>query len=285
MHSGYEGLQRMNLGKQIRLRRIWRHERAVIIPYDHGVYSGPQHGINDPRALTERIAHTGADAVLVTPGTLQNIAPALGELGVVLRLDGGFTKYVSSSADYRTICPVPHAVRLGADAGIVFTFIGTPQEGQSLERLGITSTEAETWGLPLVAETLAPGILNNHFGSTVFGSRGKKDDIFEETLNVCRIAAETGADIIKTRYTGDVEQFREVVRTCGARIIIAGGPKTDGSDERLLQLTYDCMKAGAAGIIFGRNVWQHRRMEKLIGAMCAIVHGDETVTQALKLLR
>lgn len=275
----------MNLGKQIRLRRIWKHERAVIVPYDHGVYGGPQQGIDDPRALTERIARTDADCVLVTPGTLQSIAPALGELGVMLRLDGGFTKYVSASADYRTICPVPHAIKLGVDAGIVFTFIGTPQEGQSLQRLGLTSTEAETWGLPLVAEILAPSLLNNHFGTTVFGRKGKKADIFEETLNVCRMAVETGADIIKTRYTGDVGQFREVIRTCGAKVIVAGGPNTNSSDEDLLRLTSDCVKAGAAGIIFGRNVWQHPRMEKLLGAMCAIVHGDETVSKALKILR
>lgn len=275
----------MNLGKQIRLRRIWKHEKAVIIPYDHGFFSGPQSGIDDPRALTERIARTGADCVLVTPGTLQIIAPVLDDLGVILRLDGGFTKYVSTSTDFRTICPVPHAIKLGVDAGIVFTFIGTPQEGQSLQRLGLTSTEAEAWGLPLIAEILAPSLLNNHFGTTVFGQKRKKADIFEETLNVCRIAVETGADIIKTRYTGNVDQFREVVRTCGAKVIVAGGPNTNASDEALLQLTSDCVKAGAAGIIFGRNVWQHPKMEKLIGAMCAIVHEEETVSKALKILR
>ena len=42
----------MHLGKQIRLRRIWKHGRAVIIPYDHGFFSGPQYGIDDPLALT-----------------------------------------------------------------------------------------------------------------------------------------------------------------------------------------------------------------------------------------
>jgi DhnA family fructose-bisphosphate aldolase class Ia len=58
-----------------------------------------------------------------------------------------------------------------------------------------------------------------------------------------------------------------------------------GADEHLLQLAYDCVQAEADGIIFGRNVWQHPRMEKIIAALCAIVHDDETVAQAKKLLR
>ena len=78
-------------GRAIRLQRIWKHRRAVIIPYDHGAYSGVVAGLEDPLRLTERIAGSNADAVLVTPGILRTIAPALGGLGVVLRIDGGHT--------------------------------------------------------------------------------------------------------------------------------------------------------------------------------------------------
>ena len=118
----------------------------------------------------------------------------------------------------------------------------------------------------------------------MFASPGRGYDAGEETRNVCRIAAEAGADIIKTRYTGHVEQFRSVVQTCGAPVIVAGGPNTNGTDESLLQLAHDCIRAGAAGIVFGRNVWQHPRMERLIDAICAIVHDGETVAAAKKLL-
>jgi DhnA family fructose-bisphosphate aldolase class Ia len=30
----------MNTGKQIRLNRFWKHERTLIIPFDHGLHSG-----------------------------------------------------------------------------------------------------------------------------------------------------------------------------------------------------------------------------------------------------
>ncbi len=275
----------MQSGKQIRLSRIWKQKRAVIIPYDHAAYSGPVQGIEDLRRLTERISNTSADAILVNPGSLKIVAPVLGRLGVIVRLDGGFTKFSSAPGDYRTMYPVESALILGADAGIVFTFIGTENETDSLERLGRTAADADRYGFPLIAEILPPSLLNNHFGSTMFGKRDGASDVFAETMSVARIGAEAGADVIKTRYTGNVEQFREIVRQCGVRVIVAGGPNLNGTDERLLQLAYDCVQADAAGIIFGRNVWQHPKMEQLIAALCAIVHEDESVASALKLLR
>ena len=173
---------------------------------------------------------------------------------------------------------------MGADAGIVFTFIGTGNEAESLERLGKTAASGDRMGMPVISEVLPPGLLNNHFGTTMFGKRSSAD-VFQETLTVTRICAEAGADVIKTRYTGNVDQFREVVHQCGVPIIVAGGPNMNGTDEQLLQLAYDCVQAEAAGVIFGRNVWQHPRMEQLIAALCAIVHEDETVVNAMKLLR
>ncbi len=275
----------MNPGRTIRIQRIWKHPRAVIIPYDHGTYSGVVEGLEDPLRLTERIARSKADAVLVTPGVLRIIAPAIGNLGVVLRIDGAYTSYATAPTDFLSMITPEDALRLGADAVIVFTFIGIPDEPSSLQRLGRTSADAGLWGMPLISEVLAPGHLNNHFGTDIFPRAKRNADVVADTRNVSRIAMEAGAEIIKTRYTGDVAGFRSVVETCGAPVIVAGGPKLDGTDEALLRLAHDCMSAGAAGIIFGRNVWQHPKMERLISAMCAIVHEEESVQSALKLLR
>jgi DhnA family fructose-bisphosphate aldolase class Ia len=275
----------MDTGKTIRLQRIWKHRRAVIVPFDHGSYSGVVQGLEDPRALVDRIARTKADAVLVTPGILKTIASSLGGLGVMLRIDGGFTAYATVPTDYLSMVTPAQAVAMGADVAIVFTFVGTVTESASIQRLGQTAAEAGAVGLPLVSEVLAPGLLHNHFGSEVLPKPVTGADLSRETMNVCRIAVEAGADIIKTRYTGDVVQFRTVVKNCSVPVLVAGGPRTDGSDDALLQLTHDCIQAGAAGIIFGRNVWQHPKMEKLIDAICAITQDEESVPNAMKLLR
>lgn len=275
----------MNLGKQLRLRKIWKRDRVVIIPFDHGQYGGVPSGLEYPLRLTERIASTEADAVLVTPGVLTSIAPALGNLGVVLRLDGGFTKYTPIAGDYQTICTVEQGIRLGVDAGIVFTFVGTPFDAASLARLGSTAEQAEQWGLPLVSEVLPPSLLNNHFERQIFEINPSGSTVAEETINVSRIAAEHSADIIKTRYSGNVKEFRRVVESCNAKVIVAGGPQSGKGDEALLQFALECVQSGAAGIVFGRHVWQHPKMEKLIAALCAIVHEEESTRNALKLLR
>ena len=272
-----------SISKQLRIRRLWKHDRTVIIPFDHGSYSGPVEGIGDPRSLVERIASTEADAILVTPGLIKQIAPSVGQLGIVVRMDGGFTTYSPGPVDYQAMFTAEDAVRTGADAGIVFTFVGTGFEAESLRRLGATAAESDRWNFPLISEVLPPSLLNNHFGTTMF-PKGSGDQV-AETRTVARIAAEAGADVIKTRFVGTVDQFRGVVDQCGAPIIIAGGPNLNGTDEQLLRLTRDCVDAGAAGIIFGRNVWQHPAMERLIGALCAIVHHGESVAGALKLLR
>jgi fructose-bisphosphate aldolase / 2-amino-3,7-dideoxy-D-threo-hept-6-ulosonate synthase len=276
----------MHPGKQVRLQKLWKHKRNVLIPFDHANYSGPVPGIEDTLRLTERIASTAADGILITPGVLKHVAPAVGDLGILLRIDGGFTKYTTEQRDFEEICPIEDAVRLGADAVIIFTFLNTDAEATSVRRLGKTATDADHWGVPLVAEILPRTLLNNHFGTQMFAPKeGTSTDLFDETRTAVRIGAEVGADVIKTRYTGNVDQFREIVRSAGARVIVAGGPLLGEGDEALLRLAADSVKADADGVIFGRNVWQHPKMEKLIAALCAIVHEDEPLESALKLLR
>jgi fructose-bisphosphate aldolase / 2-amino-3,7-dideoxy-D-threo-hept-6-ulosonate synthase len=276
----------MHPGKQVRLQKIWKHKRNVLIPFDHANYSGPVPGIEDTLRLTERIASTAADGILITPGVLKHVAPAVGDLGILLRIDGGFTKYTTEQKDFEEICPIEDAVRLGADAVIIFTFLNTEAEATSVRRLGKTATDADHWGVPLVAEILPRTLLNNHFGTQMFAPTERtRGDLFDETRTAVRIGAEVGAEVIKTRYTGNVDQFREIVRSAGARVIVAGGPLLGEGDEALLRLAADSVKADADGIIFGRNVWQHPKMEKLIAALCAIVHEEEPLESALKLLR
>jgi DhnA family fructose-bisphosphate aldolase class Ia len=42
-----------------------------------------------------------------------------------------------------------------------------------------------------------------------------------------------------------------------------------------------CLSAGAEGVIFGRNVWQHPRPEAVLAALAAMAHEGASVEQAL----
>jgi fructose-bisphosphate aldolase / 2-amino-3,7-dideoxy-D-threo-hept-6-ulosonate synthase len=275
----------MHTGKQIRLNRFWKHERTLIIPFDHGLHSGVEEGLESPEQLAEIIARSPADGILVTPGVLKKIAPIVKDLGIMLRIDGAFTSYTPEAGDFSSLYTIEDALRLGADAVIVMTYVGTHYEQVSLTRLGQTAADGDLFGVPVVAEVLPPALLDNHFDRDMQATFDRNESIVEQIMHISRIGMEHGADIVKTRYHGDPESFKKVVETAGVPIIVAGGPKKDDTDESLLELIHSIIRTNAAGIIFGRNVWKHPKVEKIIRAMAAIVHENETVDNALKILR
>ena len=42
---------------------------------------------------------------------------------------------------------------------------------------------------------------------------------------------------------------------CPVPVLIAGGPRMETAQETL-QVVQDATEAGAAGVVFGRNIWQ-----------------------------
>jgi len=62
---------------------------------------------------------------------------------------------------------------------------------------------------------------------------------------------------VKTVYTGSPETFREVVRGCPVPVVVAGGPKLD-SERAALAMVEGAIAGGAAGVSFGRNVFQSK---------------------------
>jgi DhnA family fructose-bisphosphate aldolase class Ia len=99
-----------------------------------------------------------------------------------------------------------------------------------------------------------------------------------------RIAFEHGADYVKTYYTGTPDGFRLVVDNCPVPVLIAGGPRMD-SAQAALQVVYEAVQAGAAGVVFGRNIWQHTDPAAMIQALNQIVHQNRSVADALERLQ
>jgi len=83
----------------------------------------------------------------------------------------------------------------------------------------------------------------------------------------CRIAAEIGAHFVKTYYC---EGFEEIVRATPVPLIIAGGKKT--GELQAVELAGNAMRAGAAGVDMGRNIFQSDCPVGMIRAVRAIVH-------------
>jgi DhnA family fructose-bisphosphate aldolase class Ia len=84
------------------------------------------------------------------------------------------------------------------------------------------------------------------------------------------VAAELGADVIKTEYTGDPETMRTVVDACPIPILVLGGTRT-GSDDDIIQVSQGIVDSGAAGVFFGRNVFQAENVSGLMQRLHAVL--------------
>jgi DhnA family fructose-bisphosphate aldolase class Ia len=270
----------MSLGKQLRQRRLMGRGRAVIVAMDHGVAAGVVRGLENPRAVVKTIASTGADGILVTPGVLETVAEELGNLAVLLRIDGCVSPH--GSGPMRLFSGIEDAVRTGVDAVVMNATVGAPYESDELQKVGSVATEGRRWGMPVVAEILSQRMMANHMDMTGGGKDLLPADIGEDVSMACRFGVELGADAIKTRYSGDIEGFRKTVACTDRPILVAGGPLRDSSLESTLRLVDDVLRAGASGVIFGRNVWQQPDPAEALRALCAMVHENATVEEALQ---
>ncbi len=261
------------IGKEIRLTRILngRTGKAVIVPMDHGVSSGPIQGIVDIRDAMSQVAHGGANAVVVHKGVVARGHRKSGpDMGLIVHLSGSTSLALDPNAK-TLVCSVEEAIKIGADAVSVHVNIGNGHDNEMLTDLGRMAHSAAEWGMPLLAMIYPRG------------ENVKNEYDVQAVKHAARLGAELGADVVKVSYTGSVESFREVVNGCHVPVIIAGGPKM-GSDRDILTMVRGAMDAGAAGTSIGRNVFQHENPSRIVSALSAMVHGDASVDEAMEVL-
>ena len=92
-----------------------------------------------------------------------------------------------------------------------------------------------------------------------------------------RIASELGADAVKTDYSGDPSSMRAVVEGCYIPILVLGGSR-HGSDEDALEVVRGATLAGAAGVIFGRNVFQAADMQSFLRQARSLLDGADILS-------
>jgi DhnA family fructose-bisphosphate aldolase class Ia len=57
------------------------------------------------------------------------------------------------------------------------------------------------------------------------------------------------------------------------------------SDEDIFRLAEAALAAGAAGLSIGRNAFQHKTPEKMVAALCKMVHERASVNDAMQMLK
>jgi len=271
----------MMMGKQLRLRRFNPSGRSVIIAIDHGATAGIVPGLERPAEIAKLADQAGADGILVTPGILEQVMDSVGSLAILLRIDGCVS--IQGAGPMRLFCSVEHATGLGVDGVIVNAVIGSPYENEELQKLGEVAAAGRHFGVPVIAEMLSWKMLDNHLDFSGSAKTDLPPDMDEEVALACRIGVEMGADAVKTRYSGSTQRFREVVHATGCPVLVAGGPNRQHALPETLSLVDEALEAGASGVVFGRRIWQHSDPAEALRAVCAMVHEDATVAEALDL--
>ena len=260
------------IGKRIRMERIVNRNtgKTVIVPMDHGISLGPIDGLKDMKTAIQKVAEGGANAIVEHKGLVGEGHRGEGEdIGLIVHLSASTS--LSPFPNVKTlVCSVEEAIKLGADAVSIHVNLGNGQEKEMLKDFGKVSYEARMWGMPLLAMIYPRG------------EKIKDEYDVDAIKHAARVGDEMGADIVKVSYTGSVETFLKVVEGCNVPVVIAGGPKMD-SDREILEMVKGSIEAGGAGVSIGRNVFQHKDPTRMIRAISAIVHDDNSVEDALKL--
>jgi DhnA family fructose-bisphosphate aldolase class Ia len=262
-------------GKKIRLHRILGKpgKRALVVAFDHALVLGPIPGTEDPVGQVRRFAQADADAVLLNLGLIRQFAqsPFIAEAPTfIARIDWTTVWSVMSSGgegELRSalLASPEDALRSGADAVITYMVIGTGDadfERNEIARTAEVARECEQVGIPLIVESLARG-----------RQVGNPSDPKWLKLH-SRMAAELGADAVKTDYSGDADSMRSVIQGCPIPILVLGGSRHT-SDESALDVVRGVVQAGAAGVFFGRNVFQADNMQSFLRQARAVLDGTE----------
>lgn len=272
--------------KAYRLNRLFNAKsgRCFDVAIDHGFFGeiGFLQGIEDIVAAVRTVVEAAPDAVQLTVGQAKHLqqVPGKDKPALVLRTD---IANVYGKEPPRTLFsrmieePVEQALRLDAACVVVnlFQIPGEPEVvDQCIQNILWIKPECDRWCMPLMIEPLV--FKSGASGYTVDGDVAKIKPLVRQ-------AVELGADIIKADPTDDVSVYHEVVRVAGdVPVLVRGGGKA--ADEQILRRTFELIRQGAAGIVYGRNIIQHEMPAAMTRALMAVVHEGAEPEAAARLL-
>ncbi|GAB3682290.1 2-amino-3,7-dideoxy-D-threo-hept-6-ulosonate synthase [Salinarchaeum chitinilyticum] len=257
----------MTTGTTARLSRIGTDGKYLIVPMDHGLTMGAVQGLKDIESTIDAITTGGADAVLTQKGIAPRVHPNKNGAGYIVHLNGS-TEIGPDEADKRRTGTVKEAIRAGADAVSFHINVASEYEPAQLTELAELTGEAAEYGIPVLAMAYARG-------------PGVDEHDAEALGHAARLAEETGADVVKTAYSGDSESFQHVIDSTRLPVVIAGGSR--GSDRETIEMVRGTVEAGGAGVSMGRSIFQHEDPEAITRAVAAVLHDDASVDEALEL--
>ncbi|EER5835681.1 3-hydroxy-5-phosphonooxypentane-2,4-dione thiolase [Escherichia coli] len=180
-----KGCGALDWGMQSRLSRIFNPKtgKTVMLAFDHGYFQGPTTGLE---RIDINIAplFEHADVLMCTRGILRSVVPPATNKPVVLRASGA-NSILAELSNEAVALSMDDAVRLNSCAVAAQVYIGSEYEHQSIKNIIQLVDAGMKVGMPTMAVT---GV----------GKDMVRDQRYFSLAT--RIAAEMGAQIIKTYY-------------------------------------------------------------------------------------
>jgi len=252
------------MSMEYRMRRTLPSDRAAIImPVDHGLIFKRIEGLETPAAPFAAWAEHGVTGFMMTPGQVKQTESFFARsphLSRVLAIDTYYDyRETDGLGSHGLITTVEDAVRMGVDAvKMLFPWnISNAERTAMCTRVGQVVSACERWDIPLVLEPVLIGA-------------PRSEEVIVEEEQVARIAYDLGAHIIKIAFPGE-ERTRRLVDELGVPLVIAGGPLA-GEPADTIEAVAETIRAGARGVIVGRNIWQRERVvaEKTLAEIASL---------------
>lgn len=253
---------------KLRTDRLFRRDsgRTLMVAMDRTLLAGPGKYAENADTWLAGFAQAPAEALLLSPGLTGIAAKHLGNSTaprIVTRIDyplvGDFAYHDAEA--HQMICTPDRAANMGADAVVMCLIAGyedVTTHAANLKAVADTADACARIGLPLIVEAV------------LWGKRHKDKRDVTELARICRIAAELGADIIKTQPPGTVAEMADIVASCPVPVTALGGSSL--SAKAAGELAHMAVKGGASGLVFGRNIWERPDAQAVCQQLSDIVH-------------
>ena len=273
----------LSVGKRTRLHRLMYTYgpgggTMLLLPIDQGLEHGPRDFFANPESADPdfqlRLAKEGGySGIVFHIGIAQQyMRRYAGEVPLVLKLNGKTEIPSDDEAFSPQTASVKDALRLGADAVGYTLYVGSPVQDRDFRQFAEIREEAERYGMPIIVWAYPRG--------AAVEAKGGKESLYAIDY-AARVASELGADVVKLNLpkieaermrlspapynqlqATEQEAMARVVASAGRSLtLLSGGSKA--GDEQVVEKARTAMRAGAVGVIFGRNMWQRPFAEAL----------------------
>jgi class I fructose-bisphosphate aldolase len=270
-------------GKKIRLGRILNpvSGRTIIVAASHAVLTGAPKGLKSVSEMRNSFGQlSGANGIMLAPGSVDKVEEIFvgrDKPSLIIHMDWKsfgrpiFTPGTSgiSEGNIAQLTTVENAASCGADAIMTYLYVGQKDnklEKEEIERNARLADECTKYGIALIIE---PRAVDDYIDKT----QVENPDLLSW---YCRMAAEVGADIVKCIWPGDAKSYEKVVSSTTVPLVLAGGSAGDDRILETMELAEMSVKAGGAGVMFGRRIYSSASPAAVLAGLSAVVHENAT---------